>query len=44
MMEDVRVETLAHPDRYTRAQLQRAMWIARVLERGSLVLCEPPRG
>lgn len=44
MTEGARVETLACPDRYTRAQLERAMWIARVLERGSLVLCEPPRG
>lgn len=44
MPDGVRVETLAHPDRYSLDQLEHAVWVARILSRGRFVLCEPPRG
>ena len=39
----IQVETLQSPVRYTYAQLERACLIAHVLNRGKLVLVEPPR-
>jgi len=39
---DIRVETIDEPVRYTFAQIARACTIAHVLNRGKLVLIEPP--
>lgn len=38
----VNIETLFSPSRYTYAQLDRACAIAHALNRGRLILCEPP--
>lgn len=42
-MPGVQVETLQDPKRYTPIQLERASRIASQLNRGKLVLAEPPR-
>lgn len=39
----VHIETLHNPARYTYAQIERACFIASVLDRGKLVLVEPPQ-
>jgi hypothetical protein len=39
----VHIETLHNPVRYTYAQIERACAIAQLLNRGKLVLIEPPR-
>ena len=39
----VHIETLHNPVRYTYAQIEKACAIAQVLNRGKLVLVEPPR-
>lgn len=39
----VHVETLKNPMLYTPHQIQYAFWITVALNRGKLVLCEPPR-
>jgi hypothetical protein len=39
----VHIETLHNPVRYTYAQIERACAIAQMLNRGKLVLVEPPR-
>jgi hypothetical protein len=38
----IRIETLQPPGRYTLAQIEQACAIAEVLNRGALVLAEPP--
>jgi hypothetical protein len=38
----VHIETLQNPVRYSYAQLERACVIAQLLNRGKLVLTEPP--
>ena len=38
----VYVETIANPERYSRAQIKLAFTVAAALARGRLVLCEPP--
>lgn len=38
------IQTLCPPGDYTRAQIDRALLMARALNRGLLVLCEPPKG
>jgi len=38
----VHIETLQNPARYTYAQIERACAIALVLNRGKLLLVEPP--
>jgi hypothetical protein len=38
----VHIETLDQPVRYTYAQIERACVIAQLLNRGKLVLTEPP--
>jgi len=43
MPDPVRVDTLARPSLYSRAQLSRAVRIAEALNRGKLVIVEPPR-
>lgn len=43
MPSPIHVETIHHPDRYTRSQLSSALQVAQKLSRGRLVLCEPPR-
>jgi hypothetical protein len=42
-MPGVHIETLHNPTRYTHAQIERACTIAAMLNRGKLVLVEPPR-
>jgi hypothetical protein len=37
------VSTLHNPVRYTYAQIEKACALAQVLDRGKLVLVEPPR-
>jgi hypothetical protein len=39
----VHIETLHNPVRYTYAQIEKACVIAQMLNRGKLVLVEPPR-
>jgi hypothetical protein len=39
----VHIETLHNPVRYTYAQIEKACAIAQLLNRGKLVLVEPPR-
>jgi hypothetical protein len=39
----VHIETLHNPTRYTHAQIEKACTIAAMLNRGKLVLVEPPR-
>jgi hypothetical protein len=39
----VHIETLQNPTRYTYAQIEKACTLAAVLNRGKLVLVEPPR-
>jgi hypothetical protein len=39
---DVTVETLDDPSRYTLTQIARACGLAQLLNRGKLVLVEPP--
>ncbi len=39
----VHIETLHNPVHYTYAQIERACAIAQMLNRGKLVLVEPPR-
>ena len=39
----VHIETLQNPVRYTYAQIEKACAIAQMLNRGKLVLVEPPR-
>jgi hypothetical protein len=39
----VHIETLHNPTRYTHAQIEKACTIAALLNRGKLVLVEPPR-
>jgi hypothetical protein len=39
----VHVETLENPVRYSPEQIEKACAIAQLLERGKLVLLEPPR-
>lgn len=39
----VHIETLQSPQAYTHAQIERACQIAELLNRGKLVLVEPPR-
>ena len=39
----VHIETLHNPVRYTYAQIEQACAIAQMLNRGKLVLVEPPR-
>jgi hypothetical protein len=39
----VHIETLQNPIRYTYAQIERACSIAQALNRGKLVLVEPPQ-
>ncbi len=40
----VRIETLLRPELYTPEQLEVACLIAAALDRGKLILLEPPRG
>jgi hypothetical protein len=42
MNPDFRIETLHNPVRYTNAQIATAAAIAQALNRGRLVLIEPP--
>ena len=42
-MPGVHIETLHNPTRYTHAQIEKACTIASLLNRGKLVLVEPPR-
>jgi hypothetical protein len=42
-MSGVHIETLHNPTRYTHAQIEKACTIAAMLNRGTLVLVEPPR-
>lgn len=37
------IQTLHHPLRYTTAQIDKAALIAHLLQRGTLILTEPPR-
>lgn len=37
------IETLYNPVRYTYDQIERAVKLATTLNRGKLILCEPPR-
>jgi hypothetical protein len=39
----VHIETLHNPCRYTYAQIERACYIAQVLNRGIFMLLEPPK-
>jgi hypothetical protein len=39
----VHIETLHNPTRYSHAQIEKACAIAALLNRGKLVLVEPPR-
>jgi hypothetical protein len=39
---DVSIETLQDPTRYTAEQIERAFAIAQALNRGKMVLAEPP--
>ncbi len=39
----VRIETLHNPAHYTYAQIETACALAQILDRGKLVLAEPPR-
>jgi hypothetical protein len=39
----VHIETLHNPVRYTYAQIEKACAIAQMLNRGKLILVEPPR-
>jgi len=39
----VQIETLEHPSRYSAAQIDRACRIALLLDRGKLILVEPPQ-
>ena len=39
----VHIETLHNPVRYTYSQIEKACAIAQMLNRGKLVLVEPPR-
>jgi len=39
----VHIETLENPVRYTPAQIEQACAIAQSLDRGKLILVEPPR-
>jgi hypothetical protein len=39
----VQIETLHNPVQYTYAQIEKACAIAQMLNRGKLVLVEPPR-
>jgi hypothetical protein len=39
----VHIETLQNPTRYTPAQIERACAIAHALNRGKMVLVEPPQ-
>ena len=39
----VHIETLHNPVRYTYSQIEKACAIAQLLNRGKLVLVEPPR-
>lgn len=43
MIPGVHIVTLQNPVRYTYGQIERACAIAKLLGRGKLVLCEPPR-
>jgi hypothetical protein len=43
-MDSILIETLDNPMRYTIEQLKRAQRIAKLLDRGRLVLCELPVG
>ena len=43
LLPGVHIETLHSPVRYTYAQVELACQIARLLNRGKLVLCDPPR-
>lgn len=38
----VHIETVHNPRRYTYAQIEKACAMAQLLNRGKLVLCEPP--
>jgi len=40
----VHIETLHNPTRYSYAQIEKACTLAALLNRGKLVLVEPPRG
>lgn len=42
-MPGVHIETIRPPQQYTDLQLDRACEIARALNRGRLILCEPPQ-
>jgi hypothetical protein len=42
-MPGVYLEMLHHPARYTSAQIEYASRCAALLNRGRLVVCEPPR-
>jgi hypothetical protein len=42
-MTGVHIETLHNPTRYSYAQIERACSLAALLNRGKLVLVEPPR-
>jgi hypothetical protein len=42
-MPGVHLEMLHHPTRYTPAQIELASRCAAALNRGKLVVCEPPR-
>jgi hypothetical protein len=44
MPSSIVIETLDNPMRYTTEQLARARRIAKLLDRGRLVLCELPVG
>jgi hypothetical protein len=39
----VHIETIHNPVRYSYAQIERACVIAQMLNRGKLVVCEPPQ-
>jgi len=40
----IQIETLQNPAQYTYAQIEKACSLAALLNRGKLVLVEPPRG
>ena len=40
----VHIETLAPPQDYTLTQIEQAIRIAELMDRGKLVLCTPPLG
>jgi hypothetical protein len=42
-MQGVHIETLHNPTRYSYAQIEKACSLAALLNRGKLVLVEPPR-